>query len=190
MTSRELSLDRPLKAGEEGENFTLLSILKAKEDEFAGQSTEPKLKIHQARRSIEIDQDVTNAFRAKYGTMPLGRALRIMLGLKPKIAQNAWQEEEDYLIREHYPTMGGPPLAKVLDRGVDCIRERASDLGVGRVWVYGRVTQKQVNRYVKHYPSNTKKQLVSLVAAHFRMPNEKAETMVTKVEKKWKNTGI
>jgi len=178
VTGRELSLDRPLKAGEE--NFTLLSVLKAKEDEFEGQSTEPKLKIHQARRSIEIDQDVVNAFRAKYGTMPLGRALRIMLGLKPKIAQNAWQEEEDYLIREHYPTKGGPPLAKVLDRSVDCIRERASDLGVKRVWVYGRVQQKQVNHYVKHYPSSPTRQLVKLVATHFGMANEKAEIMVNR----------
>lgn len=178
MVSRELSLDRPLKAGED--NFTLLSILKAKEDEFATQSAEPKVKIHQARRSIEIDQDVVDAFRVKYGTMPLGRALRIMLGLKPKIAQNAWQEEEDYLIREHYPTMGGPPLAKVLDRSVDCIRERASDLGIKRVWVYGRVTQKQVNRYLKHYPSSNTNHLVTMVASHFGMSKDKAEQMVNK----------
>ena len=135
MVGRALSLDRPLKA--EG-NFNLLNILEPKLDEFAACDAEPKVKIPQARRSIEIDQDVVDAFRARYGNMPLGRALRIMLGLKPKIAQNGWQVEEDYLIREHYPMMGGSPLAKVLDRSVDCIRDRASDLGVKRVWLYKR----------------------------------------------------
>lgn len=136
MVSRELSLDRPLKAGEE--NFTLLNVIKAPEDEFAAQSTEPKVKIKQAQRSIEIDQDVVNAFRKQFGTMPLGRALRIMLGLKPKISQNGWQEEEDALIKEHYPEMGAPPLAKVLDRSVDSIRNRASTLGIKRRWLYKR----------------------------------------------------
>ena len=134
--SKELSLDRPLKAGET--NFTLLNVLKAEEDEFAAQSLLPKMKIHQARRSIEIDQDVVNALRTKFGTMPLGRAIRIMLGLKPKIAQNAWQEEEDFLIRKHYPSRGGPPLAEVLGRSVACIRDRAFTLGVKRIWLYKR----------------------------------------------------
>lgn len=131
-----LSLDRNM--AREGGTFTLKEIIPAEQDEFATCSTEPKVKIQQARRSIEIDQDVVDAMRAKFGTMPLGRAIRIMLGLKPKIAQNAWQEEEDFLIRENYPTMGGPPLAKVLGRSVDCIRDRAYTLGVRRVWQYKR----------------------------------------------------
>lgn len=176
--SRELSLDKPLKAGED--SFTLLNVIKAKEDEFAAQSTEPKVKIKQARRSIEIDQDVVDVMRKRFGTMPLGRVIRIMLGLKPKIAQNGWQEEEDALIKEHYPSMGGPPLAKVLGRSVACIRDRAATLGIKRIWVYGRVTQEQVNRYIKHYPLNSISQLVEIVAVHFGMPKDKVEKMVNK----------
>jgi len=164
----------------DGGTFTLHDIVAAEPDEFAACSTEPKVKIPQARRSIEIDEDVVKALRAKFGTMPLGRAIRIMLGLRPKIAQNAWQEEEDYLIREHYPSKGGPPLAKVLGRSVDCIRDRASDLGVGRVWIYGRVTQKQVDRYVKHYPSSTTNELVAKVASHFGLSADKAGIMVNR----------
>ena len=132
---RETSLYKTIKPGE---NFNLLNILETELEEFPTCSEDAKVKIPQARRSIEIDQDVVNAMRAKYGNMPLGKALRIMLGLKPKIAQNAWQEEEDYLIKEHYPTKGSPPLAEVLGRSVDCIRDRASFLGIKRVWLYKR----------------------------------------------------
>ncbi|KKL66793.1 hypothetical protein LCGC14_2141440 [marine sediment metagenome] len=131
----DLSLDKAMGTTE---NFSLLNVLKAEQDEFVGCSTEPKIKIKQARRSIEIDQDVVDAMRKQFGNMPLGVGIRIMLGLKPKVAQNAWQEEEDTLIREHYPTNGGVLLAKVLGRSADCIRDRASDLGVKRVWLYKR----------------------------------------------------
>lgn len=178
-----LSLNRNMVRDGLG-SFTLEDTIPAKVDEFATCSTEPRVKIKQARRSIEIDQDVVDSLRAKFGSMPLGRAIRIILGLKPKIAQNAWQEEEDYLIREYYPLNGGPPLAEVLGRSVDCIRDRASDLGVQRKWVYGRVTQKQVNRYVKHYPSSSTNQLVTMVASHFGMSIEKADIMVNKRDRR------
>ena len=132
---RELSLYKPFKAKD---NFSLLDVLQAELDEFVTCDSEPKVKIPQARRSIEIDQDVTDAFRARYGNMPLGRALRLMMGLKPKVSQNAWQSEEDAMIRIHYPTCGGPPLAKVFGRSVDCVRGRAAKLSVKRVWLYKR----------------------------------------------------
>ncbi|KKL65811.1 hypothetical protein LCGC14_2151200, partial [marine sediment metagenome] len=83
---KERSLDAPLK---EGITLTLKDLLPAPKEDFVFSSTQPKVKIPQARRSIEIDQDVTDAFRKLYGSMPLGRALRIMLGLRPKVAQNA-----------------------------------------------------------------------------------------------------
>ena len=132
-----LSLNYSLLKGEPG-NFTLEDIIASRPDEFASCSGDAKVKIKQARRSIEIDEDVVIALRMKFGTMPLGRALRIMLGLKPKIAQNAWQEEEDTLIRKYYSSNGAPPLAKVLGRSQDCIRDRAFTLGLKRVWLYKR----------------------------------------------------
>jgi len=171
----ELSLDKSLKA--DG-GFTLLNILAAEPEEFPTCSAEPKVKIPQARRSIEIDQDVTDAMRARFGTMPLGRALRIMLGLKPKIAQNAWQEEEDELIRAHYPSMGSPPLAKVMDRGVDCIRERASTLGVHRIWLYKRIAQKMVDRYVVRYPGWGVSALVAALMKRYPLADTRASHMV------------
>ncbi len=134
--NRALSLDRPLKTGED--NFNLLDIIPSPEDEFSGISTEPKMKIKQARRSIEIDQDAVDVLRKQFGTMPLGRAIRIILGLKPKIAQNAWQEEEDALIREYYPIGGANPLAEYFGRKPHCVWDRASKLGVKRKWSYKR----------------------------------------------------
>jgi len=170
-----LSLDKPLVA--DG-NFTLLDVLASKPDEFAACDTEPKMKIPQARRSIEIDQDVTDAMRFRFGTMPLGRALRIMLGLKPKVAQNAWQEEEDALIREYYPLWGGPSLAKVMDRSVDCIRERASLLGVGRIWLYKRISQHQVDRHVRQHPEWSVSALVSGLLKRYPLTDTRASHMV------------
>ena len=118
--------------------FTLEDIIAAKPREFPGCSSEPRVKIPQARRSIEIDQDVVDALRKRFGTMPLGRAIRILIGLKPKIFQNAWQEEEDELIREYYPSTGGKGLAEVLGRSANCVRDRAFTLGVKRQWLYKR----------------------------------------------------
>ncbi len=135
LPNREISIHKPLKAGKD---FTLLDILVSKQDEFVGEDSEPKVKIPQARRSIEIDQDVTDAFRARYGNMPLGRAIRVMLGLKPKIAQNAWQAEEDAMIRIHYPTKGGRPLATIFGRSLPCVGQRAAKLGIRRTWLYKR----------------------------------------------------
>lgn len=172
---RELSLHKSLKAGE---NFSLLDIIVAEKEEFPACDAEPKLKIPQARRSIEIDQDVTDAFRKRFGTMPLGRALRILLGLKPKIAQTAWQEEEDVLIRQYYPTWGSPPLAKVMDRGVDCIRERASELGVGRVWLYKRIAQKMVDSYVVKHPGCSVSVLVAGLLKRYPLTDVRASHMV------------
>ena len=135
--NKMLSLNRSLLR-DGTDNFTLEDLIGAKPDEFAACSESAKSKIKQARRSIEIDQAVVDILRRTFGTMPLGRAIRIMLGLKPKIAQNAWQEEEDTLIREHFPSIGAPPLAKLLDRSDDCVRNRASTLGIKRVWLYKR----------------------------------------------------
>jgi len=132
---RELSLDASLK---DGENFTLLNFIAAKDDIYAKFDARPKLKISQARRSIEIDQDVVDALRLRYGTMPLGRAIRVMLSLRPKIAQNAWQEEEDDLLKRYYPLYGSKHLAEVLDRKPHCIRDRASKLDIKREWLYKR----------------------------------------------------
>ena len=132
---RELSLDKSMKAGE---NFTLLDMLASKQEEFPSCSTSVKVKIRQARRSIEIDNDVVEALRSRYGLMPLGRAIRTLLGLRPKVSQTAWQEEEDALIRDHFPLRGAPPIAEVLGRSADCVRERASKLGIKRKWLYKR----------------------------------------------------
>ena len=137
VVDKVLSLNRPLLNDGTG-NFTLENVVAASPDEFAACSTSAKVKIQQARRSIEIEQDVVDILRKQFGTMPLGRALRIVLGLKPKLAQNAWQEEEDALIRKHYPSTGASPLAQVLDRSTDCIRGRASTLRVRRTWLYKR----------------------------------------------------
>ena len=171
-----LSLNRSLLR-EGGKNFTLENVIAAKPDEFATCSVNAKVKIQQARRSIEIDQDVVDALRRIFGNMPLGKAIRIMLGLKPKVAQNAWQEEEDALIRKHYPLVGGPPLAKVLGRSADCVRDRAHSLGVKRVWQFGRVHQKQVDRYVKRNPVDSR-QLVSMIMLRYPLSRDKAEVMV------------
>lgn len=134
---KTLSLDRSLLR-DGSDSFTLKDVIASTPEEFPTCSTNVKVKIPQARRSIEINQDVTDALRARYGSMPLGRALRIMLGLKPKVAQNGYQEEEDNLIRKYYPNYGAPPISKVLDRSVACIRERAAKLGIRRVWLYKR----------------------------------------------------
>ena len=132
---KEIILDSPLK---EGTNFSLLNIIPAPEEAYPTCSNFPRTKIQQARRSIEIEQDVTDALRQRYGNMPLGRAIRIMLGLKPKIAQNAWQEEEDKLLQKYYPQHGSTQLSEVLDRRPHSIRNRASKLGIKRVWIYKR----------------------------------------------------
>ncbi len=132
---KELSLDRLLRVDKD---ITLLDIVPVLEDAYPTCSTLPRLKISQARRSIEIDQDVVDAIRKRFGVMPLGRAIRIMLGLEPKIAQNAWQEEEDELIRKYYPQYGSKPLIEALGRGTNSIRERAMVIGVKRVWLYKR----------------------------------------------------
>jgi len=130
-----VSLDAPLKGGT---NFSLLNIIPAPEDKYAKYSSTPKSKIQQARRSIEIDQDVVDALRHQFGNMPLGRAIRIMLGLNLKTAQNAWQEEEDALLKEYYPKYGSKALSETLDRKPHCVRDRASKLGIKRVWEYKR----------------------------------------------------
>lgn len=132
---KELSLDKPLK---EGEHFTLLDVVPAPEDAYPTCSAEPRVKLPQARRSIEIDQDVVDALRERYGTMPLGRAIRIMLGLRPKATQSAWQEEEDELLRKYYPLYGSKHLVGVLDRSQQCIRDRTVKLGLKREWLYKR----------------------------------------------------
>lgn len=75
--------------------------------------------------------------------MPLGRAIRVMLGLKPKVAQDAWQEEEDRLLRQYYSEHGSKALAEVLGRGSATIRDRASNLGIRRVWQYKRDRRKK-----------------------------------------------
>ena len=126
-------------------NFTLEDVIATKPDEYATHdcSVEAKVKIHQARRSIEIDQEVVDALRKQFGIMPLGRAIRLLLGLKPKVFQDAWQEEEDRLIREHYPTTGSRGLTEFLGRSADCIRTRASILGVKRQWIYKRDRRKK-----------------------------------------------
>lgn len=134
--NKTLSLNRNLiKDG--SSHFTLEGIIAAKPDEFAICNVRPRGGI-QGRRSIEVDKDVVDAIRVRFGNMALVQAVRVMLGLPQKMAENAWQEEEDQLIRNYYPTIGGPPLAKVIDRSADCIRERASDLGVSRQWEYKR----------------------------------------------------
>ena len=140
---KKLILDQPLKAGT---SFTLLNVVPSPESDFPTCSTVPRVKITQARRSIEIDRDVVDKLRQQFGTMPLGRALRIMVGLKPKVAQNAWQEEEDELLRKYYPNYGSKYLAEVLDRKPHCIRDRASKLEIRRVWKYKRDRRGRMRR--------------------------------------------
>lgn len=131
---RDRLLEKPLT---ENSNFSLEDILESKPDQFPTVSKRPRGGI-QGRRCIEVDQDVVDAMRARFGNMPLAQVVRVMLGLKPKTAQNAWQEEEDQLIREFYPDHGSRPLSKILDRAWYCIGVRASELGIKRKWLYKR----------------------------------------------------
>jgi len=119
-------------------NFTLLNVIPAKQSEYDTFSTKANVKRKQARRSVEIDQDVTDAIRKQFGNIPIARAIRLLVGLKPKVAQDAWQGEEDAVIREHYPSMGGAPLANLFGRSRPCVCNRARKLGVKRVFLYKR----------------------------------------------------
>jgi len=132
---KEVSIYKPLK---NGKDLALIDVLEVKQDTFPLCDTKAKVKIRQARRSIEIDQVVVNRLRQMFGNMPLSRAIRILIGLKPKVAQNAWQEEEDEFLRKYYPEHGSKHLAGVLDRKPHCIRDRASKLKIRRLWKYKR----------------------------------------------------
>ena len=179
-TMKERSLDAPLKAGV---TLTLKDLLSAPEEDFVFCSALPKVKIPQARRSIEINQDVTEAFRKRFGNMPLGRALRVLLGLKPKIAQNAWQEEEDELLKKYYPKYGSKYLAEALDRKWYCIGIRASKLGIKRVWTYKRITIGMMDRLVRRASklhTTDLKTIVNTAMKEFGLPEEKAERMAKK----------
>ena len=110
------------------ENFTLEDIIAS--PEIPPDDAEFKRNGKPAGRQINLDAETTAKLRERFGNLPLGRAIRSLVGLSPVQKQDAWQEWEDDIIKERYSWGGSVAVKLEVERSFDAIRERARFLGV------------------------------------------------------------
>jgi len=82
-------------------------------------------------RAIRLDDETVKKLRERFGNLPLGRAIRSLVGLPPLENRTAWQVWEDKIIREVY-SWGGS--RGVIENGVNrsrgAVQGRAMLLGI------------------------------------------------------------
>lgn len=121
-----LSLQKPLG---NTENFTLEDILAS--PELLPDDAEYRRNGKKQGKQVTIDQETVDHLRLRFGNIPLGRAIRSLIGLPPLEKQEAWQVWEDDVIKEWYPCAGSAGvLAQDVKRSPDAIRARAQVLSV------------------------------------------------------------
>ena len=119
-------LQKPL---ENTESFTLEDILAS--PEIIMSDAEYKRNSRKAERQVSIDNETIAILKLRFGNIPLGRAIRSLVGLPPIEKQDEWQEWKDNVIRECYSWGGSiAVLAQDVKRSANAIRRRAGVLKI------------------------------------------------------------
>lgn len=122
------SLDAPLVHDDEG--FALKDVIAA--PEAVAETVPAKYLGKFSANQPRLDPETVSEIRRRYPGLPLGRAVRALVGLPPLEKRDAWQPWEDDVIRDRYPHGGSELVRLDVKRSRDAVIERARFLGVKR----------------------------------------------------------
>jgi hypothetical protein len=92
----------------------------------------PRLGSRECARIMGISQTAVKSYAKRHGNKVRRSAMPTIWRAARRLDHSApvWQDDEDDLLRSHYPSQGAEILALRMDRTHGAIRKRAEDLGV------------------------------------------------------------